>query len=255
MGNIQIENTDISKIVKEICKNFFESYKFKINGFSYSRVFPDGSRSELWSDVQALNHTFFSKKYISKIYTPDLYKNNEKMLLLEEKIPFFKEDVQENYINQIYDQKILFNHDKPFIIIDKGIEMVEYFIFYISNDSNFYYNFYLNHLDHMRTFIRNFKIKAASLINKADKNKVVMPWRKVKTYNENYLIKNKKHKITNREMIVLEYSIQGKTAKEIGEILGVSFRTVEAHISNIKNKFLCKTKTELISKFFNGELS
>jgi len=61
---------------------------------------------------------------------------------------------------------------------------------------------------------------------------------------------NKKHDIhfTSREHDCLRLIVKGKTAKEIGIILGVSFRTIECYLENIKNKMKVKTKSQLIEK-------
>lgn len=53
--------------------------------------------------------------------------------------------------------------------------------------------------------------------------------------------------LTTRELECLFYLLRGKTSKEIGKILNLSFRTVEGYIDNIKHKFNCRTKAELIT--------
>lgn len=57
--------------------------------------------------------------------------------------------------------------------------------------------------------------------------------------------------LTQREEECIFYLLQGKTAKSIGEILSLSRRTVEYYIENIKSKFGCSTKMELIDKAIN----
>jgi len=60
---------------------------------------------------------------------------------------------------------------------------------------------------------------------------------------------------SKREKDVLLHLVRGKTAREISLVLGISFRTVETHISNAKNKMCVRTKSELIEKIFNERLS
>src|SRR3990167_11289808 len=95
--NIQSNNPSInlSQDVEEICSPFFK--KYGINGFSYSRVFQDGSRSELWSDAEALYHTFLNKKYITDQYTPDNYKREERYIFLPNKIETYQKDIRKMY--------------------------------------------------------------------------------------------------------------------------------------------------------------
>lgn len=54
--------------------------------------------------------------------------------------------------------------------------------------------------------------------------------------------------LSKREAMCLFYMIRGKTAKQIGDILCISKRTVEVHLENIKIKFGCKSKSEVIGK-------
>ncbi len=55
--------------------------------------------------------------------------------------------------------------------------------------------------------------------------------------------------LTEREKQVLSLLVRGKTAKEIGNRLGISRRTVEHHIESLKFKTNSKFKSDLIDKF------
>lgn len=57
--------------------------------------------------------------------------------------------------------------------------------------------------------------------------------------------------LSKREMDVMKELVRGKTARKIAELLSISKRTVEMHISNIKFKNNCSSKSELIDKFFD----
>lgn len=54
--------------------------------------------------------------------------------------------------------------------------------------------------------------------------------------------------LTKREIACLFYLMRGKTAKEIGDYLNISKRTVEKHIEFIKCKMSCNTKSEILTK-------
>lgn len=54
--------------------------------------------------------------------------------------------------------------------------------------------------------------------------------------------------LSPREMDCLFYLLRNKTAKEIAKRLNLSYRTVEWHIANIRMKFQCATKTEIIEQ-------
>lgn len=54
-------------------------------------------------------------------------------------------------------------------------------------------------------------------------------------------------RLTQRQADILFHLVQGKTAKHIADIFNLSYRTVEHHISAIKNKYHCSSRSELIS--------
>jgi len=58
-------------------------------------------------------------------------------------------------------------------------------------------------------------------------------------------------KISARERECLNLLIRGMTAKEIARSLALSPRTVEFYIENLKKKFNCSNRIELIAKAFD----
>jgi DNA-binding NarL/FixJ family response regulator len=52
--------------------------------------------------------------------------------------------------------------------------------------------------------------------------------------------------LSSREIEVLKYFAEGKSNKQIAELLFISEPTVRVHLTNIKNKLYIKTKIELI---------
>ncbi len=54
--------------------------------------------------------------------------------------------------------------------------------------------------------------------------------------------------LSKREVECLHFLIKGKAAKEIARELAISPRTVELHISHIKDKMKCRTSLELITR-------
>ncbi|MGQ3889282.1 helix-turn-helix transcriptional regulator [Legionella sp. CNM-1927-20] len=54
--------------------------------------------------------------------------------------------------------------------------------------------------------------------------------------------------LTLREKEVLWWHIRGKTSDETAYLLGISRRTVERHFENLREKYNCKSKSQLIFK-------
>ncbi len=231
----------------------------EINAFSYSRVFLDGSRLELWSDAEALYHTFINKKYIASTYTPDSYGEEDRFVYLANKMDCYPQWLKVQYARQLEDQREFFDHDHCFLIVNKNETYCEYAIFYLSSAVRSAINFYINHLEALEKFSFAFKDYAKKLIQTADMDRIVKPWRDKDAlsnhtnfeYVNKDLDSSKKIKIhlTRREKQVMQHIVSGKTAKEIGVSLGLSNRTVESYLGNIKDKFSCNRKSDLIVKF------
>ncbi|WP_130736192.1 response regulator transcription factor [Flavobacterium sp. J27] len=69
-----------------------------------------------------------------------------------------------------------------------------------------------------------------------------------------YVIKSKRNstiieELSNQEIKIKEYILNGKSNKEIAEELFISLNTVKTHISNIYNKLNVSNRKELINKF------
>jgi DNA-binding CsgD family transcriptional regulator len=54
--------------------------------------------------------------------------------------------------------------------------------------------------------------------------------------------------LTDREVEILRWTVEGKTAWEIGGILKISERTVNFHIQNVMEKFGVHNKTHAAAK-------
>lgn len=244
--------------VQAICAPFFK--KFEINGFTYSRVFQDGSRSELWSNSQALHHSFLNKKYISDIYTPDFYDENERYVYLPSQVEYYPSEIKKKYLNQLSDQKNIFNNDNCFIVVNKNNLLCEYFIFYTPTNLHRNVNFYLNHLNELEEFLKNFNDRSQVLIQLVDNDKIIQPWREIR--EEGSIIKTSRKlnsnliqkTLTIGEMQVAQHILEGKTAKESAFLLDLSMRTIETHIDSIKDKYGCHRKSELMMKLINSNL-
>ena len=66
--------------------------------------------------------------------------------------------------------------------------------------------------------------------------------------DKSYVLQGLSQKLTPREAESLFYILRGKSSRHIGEMLQISKRTVEAYTDNLKTKFDCQSKAELIEK-------
>lgn len=66
-----------------------------------------------------------------------------------------------------------------------------------------------------------------------------------------YLVHHPGIYLTARETECMTHLIEGKTIKLTAASLGLSDRTVEYYLNNIKAKLQCRTKNELVSRLKN----
>ena len=239
-------NAALSLNTLDICRPFFN--KSGLNAFSYSRVFKDASRCELWSDAAAFQHTFHKARHIVGAYTPQYFQKNERYSFLEKKIETYPHDLRDRYIDQLADQCKYFNHGNCFSIINHQDQFCEYFLFYSSTKDKAAINFYLNHLDELEAFCKYFLQAAKHLISEADKYRIPtpIPYAKAERSEQETFAE----RMTSREKDVARLLITGATIKDVGIALSISPRTVESHVENMKSKFGCSRKSILVKQLF-----
>jgi DNA-binding CsgD family transcriptional regulator len=128
-----------------------------------------------------------------------------------------------------------FNIAHGITIIQKKDENTEFYHFATGQKNEKIHSVYEQSLNGILHFIQYFKNEAAGLIRLAEDNKVEVPKPDAATSK----------RLTQKEIVCLKWLVKGKTAEEIGIILNISKRTVEAHIENVKNKFHCYKQVEL----------
>lgn len=118
---------------------------------------------------------------------------------------------------------------------------------------------FLTYLDMLYNFIKFFKREANWLINNIIQDGFNIKKIKGSLFFTNNscapLIKNRNTKgfmqailpLSQREAQCLELLRQGKTSQATGAILGISPRTVEYYFENLKNKFGCSSKFDLLN--------
>lgn len=121
----------------------------------------------------------------------------------------------------------------------------------------------INQLPLLRVFIKNFRDKHSRLFKLLEENQVNLTTSFGETFyeqpkgftlpfsHEDFLLKigcGAFLSLATREKEVLNYIADGYPATYIAQQLGLSSRTVENYIVNIKNKLTCNSKVALIQK-------
>ncbi|MDX2164341.1 MAG: helix-turn-helix domain-containing protein [Gammaproteobacteria bacterium] len=238
---------NISEHVKGICAPLFSSTG--INYFHYGRLYPSGYSLVLVTSPML--HKFFWDKEYDKVVFPN-YREG-----------IFINRYENNFLNEVRE---LFNMDHWLMINKNKKEYIESFGFSTSSSNQKIMDFYLNHQDVLEQFCLYFKEQAKELIhlsessllytdigpieNKAEET----PSKLLKDFliKDKYLIENTEKnivKMTKIEFLILYHMSNGLSAKQIGRLMGISFRTVECHLLQVKSKLLAKNKVDVIMKY------
>ncbi len=237
-----------SQEMQQICRGLFR--RLNLNAFSFSRIYLDGSRAELWTDAYALEHSFFLKKHIDRVYTANLF-NSQNFVFYDVAIEAFPSQMKQRISNQLNDQKEYFNHANCMFLIKYYQIYTEYFAFYTPVNHSNAFNDYLNHTDYLEKFAKYFHKRAKPFIDDADKNRLIHPWisefTESSSFSSNLITEAKDFSLSQRENEIADLLGEGFSAKESAGILSISHRTVEKHLENIKKKLGFNKKAKLVS--------
>jgi len=237
---------------------------FKIDFFSYQRDYVDHEKSVQAGVAPLCNTSNFIEFVSSYQYSePTYYDFNNKSRY------YFLHTIEPNYAADI-NKNLKYNH-----ILCKTERInnneIDKFAFGTSSTDPEYISFYLNNYDLLDKFILYFREKAARILNNAYKNPFISNY-PVKYFGNNPLdnIECKREiflqKITSGNIALLNKQGQittvpemeakcllllnkGRSAKEIGNILNISPRTVETNWSRSKMRLGCHTRKELLDLF------
>lgn len=253
------------KNITEICKPLT---RLGITSFNYVRTYDDGSQVNLSNIPAWLEHFYDNEFYRIGAFErhPKKYQSGYALWpqLSGQKI--------------FFDARTYFNIDNGITIIEKQIDSCDFYYFGTTVNNVGIINVYLNNIDLLKRFILYFKDRANSIIKQANDNRIILPdhfeQHESPLETEKYIIDEFKKDflnetiiktlrltgelegefLTNKQLACIINLMEGKTAKEIAKILGVSYRTVEGHITKLKIKFNCRTKNDLIAKLLKNGL-
>ena len=226
--------------------------RLHIDFFSYTRFYLDGT------SISLLTHT-------------DWYQ-----FFLKQEVPgcinVFNLETGCNLWSELFPEQAVADAKSQFGI-DNGIHFSyrhESYVEAISfaskvNDRNAM-GFFIANIDLLEKFIVYFREKASKLIQKALGEKIVIPkiMRGYEDIHTGYRLSHQDrikflteigyediNRLSDREYECLECLAHGMSAKHSAKALNISPRTVETHINNIKNKFSCASKLDLLNLYWD----
>jgi DNA-binding CsgD family transcriptional regulator len=218
----------LARDVKEVCRPFFS--QLGINYFDYFRFYPNNTFVGLASNGDWVEH-FFKRRYTmgstlknSGIHLWEAYQSVEAVQEARE-----------------------YSHDFGVSMFNQTPEYIEYFDFATDSNNRQIISTYYN-TDALHKCAEYFKENAGHLINKAAANPIIIPnSMQGNLIPDNDFVNNNSTALTPQQLQCAIYLVKGFTIKEIGKILKLSPRTVGHYIENIKEKYQCSQKYELIS--------
>lgn len=276
-GNILI--TAANKVAR-ICKPLVNN--LDVVTFRYARIYEDGSKFILSNNTDYLRFLYEEGHYINTWYD-----NGKPASQFVPGCHFWAIDKlatneNENWVGNELNKQ--FKYSDGMFYCFKQTDFVELFDFFSSNSNIYFinkkllYRFMLYFKEQAKTLMQkgeNERIYTLQNINSKQRNSEKIDEIKFinstpikqSSLNQNILdlhqTENQRpffnnidiHGIcfSNREKQILNYLPQGKTAKQIALILGISYRTVERHLENIRIKTNINSRSELIEKIFFSE--
>lgn len=255
------------EVTKDISELMLPLRQYEIEHFGHVRLFPDHSMSVLVDNKESYQHHIRSE-YRALPSFPYSFQE------LQEKPRYYLAtlDSEETFSAAMYDFRNLFGLENFLYLLDGNEHYIDVFFFASFANNKKIINFYLNQMDVLEQFKLDFKHKASKLIVKGDRNRIILPENmQVQLGQVNTVINNEFHlrspmkqgkrqyniinylgktiQFTKREIDCLYLFKAGYTAKEVAIQLGLSTRTIESHINNIKFKFGVKRKPDIIKAF------
>jgi len=261
--NILEFHASINDRIQQVCEPLFQHTGLSF--FLYRKIYEDGNVLYILNDLKFAkirfeHHCDATPYYKDEITKTPLHKST--LFIMSD-----RPDPKDKRFCALYDYGV-WNIAQIYKRQEKHIEV---FGFGAPRDHTSINNLYLNHSNILEHFAHYFTEQCHDLLNPKKESKylvklpeIIPNYKAGSEYSDNlysrandlssqtklkrYYIDKDKY-FTRREVDCLNQIIQGKTMKESARSLGVSSRTVESYIKNMKFKFGCNKKSQLIDLF------
>lgn len=249
---------EYSQSIQEICNPLFQ--KFGLTNFNYYILYDNKRRLHLNSNPEWLKH-YYEKKYYNTArsdLSPKLYKDGCGLW-----DSWSEDDIGSKTIK--LDAAENFNIAHGLMLTKRLKDSSLVFEFSTNKDNVGINNLYMSNLDIFENFTYFFQKKAETIIKLASLHifKLEKDFDRIpvgETYANKILLSQQEifskyqnggfvyQPLTKKELECIDWLAKGKTALEIGLILNISRRTVEKHITHIKEKLGCYSLYQLGKK-------
>lgn len=237
--------------VKEICEPLFKNTP--INFFEACRIYKNNEYSGFMSDGRWAEH------YLKKDYKDSAIVHYQRDIIECDHTLWATSSIFDvnKKAQELHKDCIEFNYKNGLSIIERYNDYTQFYHFASSDSSNFINTFFIDNIELLYKFILYFKekchgdktlfaaYKQHSIMNPSTLNiqNNTQPNVNLDNLNKQLLIKklylqspDKEFYLSRREVECMSQMIMGKTAKEIARILNISYRTVQTHFDNVKER-------------------
>lgn len=162
-----------------------------------------------------------------------------------------------------------YDSDCGITLCQQAVDGCEFFFFSSGSNNKAKMETYLNNLDLLENFALYFKDSAGTILQKCDNNRIQRQGFNDVSVNKEFVVDRQAflksigaansavekylmqfEKLTRRERECFNQIITKANTQDIADVLRISVRTAETHISRILSKLQCTSKNELIIKLF-----
>jgi DNA-binding CsgD family transcriptional regulator len=249
--------------IQAFCSSYLRSHKIHL--YEYVRVYDDGSFL-IFSNSEAVIEYLLQKEVVLPPVLGKASKNApQKLWYINEPSGPYSDAIQ------FFSQRLNANNCADLIRRFKGYTELSCFGSQYSYEQSV--NHYLNHQTELEDFSNLFAREMQKEISEKEKIKFKLPENMYALSRQNYKVDdvvipiqksvapevllesriiallNSYHlaEFSKQEKECLKCLFMGKSAKETADELGLSSRTVEHYLENIKNKLNCNRKSEIIT--------
>lgn len=235
-------------------------HHFGVGYFSYHRIDKQGNYTVLLSRPDWAEHYVSEKLYLLDPYLrhPDVYESG--LCLIE------SHGTEEYKREALKLGKHALDIDLGLVLIQKQEEFVEFFGFCGQKEKSSLEKLYLNDSGLLTSFATHFKAQVEKILATEESSSLL------KLKGEDFHVEQRVSpeipletrlgflqemgkekeialaaKLTRREKQCLQWLLEDKSAKETALLLGISRRTIEFYFENIKEKFSCWSKHEVLA--------
>ncbi|WP_234498125.1 helix-turn-helix transcriptional regulator [Vibrio maritimus] len=216
--------------------------RLSICAYSFSRVFLTGKRIEIWSNEKAMVECMLERRYISDIYTPDLYTGNykKKAFYLPSHLDQLPFEYRAKYDAQLSLLREEFDHSRPLNVVKKHEGHTDYHLFYVNTKVPSAVNLYLSNIEDIMAFT-DVAEQSAQMEIARNHFQVVNPVKQALP------VTKKPKQFSPIEIQLLNDISRGRLYKN--NTVGISEDSAKVYIHRMKAKLGLRTKNELISHY------